>query len=132
MVASEGSLYDPSGRSTPGQLTLSFIHTEIDWAERRDSVHPWCVEELEAEAYGRLVTCEVCHKPYNPQEMKELADRFKDDVYRPGEDVSHLEDLSDDEKSERRREIEAIFADPERFREEQMEQYRAADKEANE
>lgn len=59
------------------------------------------------------MTCEVCHKPFNKEEMKELADKFKDDVYRPGEDVSHLENLSEEQMSDRRREIEAIFADPE-------------------
>jgi hypothetical protein len=59
--------------------------------------------------------------------MKELADRFKDEVYRPGEDVSHLATLSEEEKSDRRREIEAIFADPEANIAEQDARYAAAD-----
>jgi len=60
--------------------------------------------------------------------MKELADRYKDDVYRPGEDVSHLEFLSDAEKTDRRREIESIFADIESHIAEQDRRYAEADK----
>ncbi len=59
--------------------------------------------------------------------MREQQEKFKDEIYRPGEDVSHLSELSDDDKSERRREIEAIFADPERYNAEQEARYAAAD-----
>ena len=118
-MASKAVPFDVAGGSTPGQVTLAFIHTELDWRERRTRVHPWCVGELDRQATGELVTCEVCHKDFNPAEMEELRDRYQDEIYRPGEDVAKLELLSDDEKSERRTEIEAIFADPEKYRAEQ-------------
>lgn len=63
-------------------------------------------------ATGEFVHCEICHKEYNPKEMDELRERFEEDIYRPGEDIDKLMSLSDDEKSERRREIEAIFNNP--------------------
>jgi hypothetical protein len=62
-----------------------------------------------------VVTCEVCHKPFNKGEIAELADKFKDEVYRPGEDVSYLENLTEDEMSERRRIITDIFEHPEKY-----------------
>ena len=48
-----------------------------------------------------------------------MKERYKEQIYRPGEDVSKLDSLSDVEKSERRREIEEIFADPDKYQAEQ-------------
>lgn len=76
--------------------------------------------------------CEVCHKPFNPQEMAELADKFKEQIYRPGDDVRHLGEQTDEEAIQRRREIEEIFADPEAYNREQMSRYEEADRQAAE
>lgn len=62
--------------------------------------------------------------------MKELEERFVQDIYRPGEDLSKLDGLTDAEKSERRLTIESIFADPEAFEAEQRARYDKADEEA--
>lgn len=130
MVASKNVFHDHTGGATAGQITLAFIHSELDWEERKSRVHPWCLEELEAEADGRLTHCEVCHKPFNPAEMEELKNQYEGEIYRPGEDVSKLVGLSDEEKSERRREIERIFQDPEAYEREQQRRYAEADEEA--
>lgn len=63
--------------------------------------------------------------------MEDLKNRYEAEIYRPGEDVSKLVNLTDAEKSERRREIERIFADPEAYEREQYERYALADNEAN-
>lgn len=47
--------------------------------------------------------------------MEALKKQYEDDIYRPGEDVSHLAHLTDAEKTERRREIEEIFNNPDAF-----------------
>lgn len=39
-------------------------------------------------------------------------EEHEDQVWRPGEDVSHLADLTEDQMSDRRREIEEIFSNP--------------------
>lgn len=41
--------------------------------------------------------------------MATLREEFEKDIYRPGEDLSGLVDLTDEEMSERRKEIEEIF-----------------------
>lgn len=61
--------------------------------------------------------------------MQDLRTRFDEEIYRPGDDVSRLARLSQDEKSERRIEIEAIFADPAAFEEQQRQRYAEADAE---
>lgn len=47
--------------------------------------------------------------------MEKLRETYADEIYRPGEDVSHLENLTLSQKSERRVEIEDVFAHPEAY-----------------
>lgn len=61
---------------------------------------------------GEQVVCEICHKDLNPKEWDRLNAEFKDQIYRPGQDVSYLETLTNEEMTERRIEIEALFANP--------------------
>lgn len=130
VVASQAVFHDHAGWATAGQITLAFIHTELDWDERRARVHPWCVDKLEAEVEGRVTTCEICHEQFNIAEFAELTDKYQSEIYRPGDDVSKLKHLTDQEKTERRREIEQIFADPEKYQQEQAAKYAQADEEA--
>lgn len=111
MGASEGFAFGDLSRLTDGQITWAFLNVEIDWDERKAKVHPWCEGKLEENI------CEVCHQPFNPDEWKELSDKYKDEIYRPGEDISALDQLSEGQKSERRQEIEDIFANPEKYAE---------------
>jgi hypothetical protein len=43
--------------------------------------------------------------------MIDLADRYRDQIYRPGEDIGDLDQLSDEEQVQRFEEIEAAFAE---------------------
>jgi hypothetical protein len=111
-MASHTSLFDPHGGSTPGQITLAFLHTEIDYEERREKVHPHCVDKFDSDE----VICEICHEPWNPIAFKAMLKEFEDSIYRPGEDISKLDNLTSAEMEERQAEIEAIFADPTGYR----------------
>jgi hypothetical protein len=41
-----------------------------------------------------------------------MVEEHKDEVWRPGEDVSHLANMTDEQKTERRVEIEELFNNP--------------------
>lgn len=42
--------------------------------------------------------------------MAEIREKYKDDIYRPGDDVEQLSLLTETQKSDRRIEIEELFA----------------------
>lgn len=52
--------------------------------------------------------CEVCGKPVEMIGQQDIEDKIKDKIYRPGDYVG--EELSEEEQSERRQEIAAMFA----------------------
>ncbi len=73
----------------------------IDEEEFYRRVHFHCRPKL------KEVLCEVCHKPID-EEMMELEGEYEEDIYRPGDEIPV--NLSEEEASERRREIEEAFA----------------------
>ena len=62
-----------------------------------------CEHELD------ITRCEVCHEPVNPEAKKEMLKKHKDNIYRPGDEIDELDLLTDEQMSERRREIEQLF-----------------------
>ena len=102
-MASQKLPFDNHARATAGQLIWVSLNQQIDWDERRARVHPWCVRKLEEEI------CEVCHKPFDYSQIQELREQYGDLIYVPGEELD-FENMTDDEKSVRRAEIEALFA----------------------
>lgn len=41
-----------------------------------------------------------------------MLEKYADNIYRPGEEIDELEKLTEEQMTDRRREIESLFSDP--------------------
>jgi hypothetical protein len=105
LVASQKLPFESHASATSGQFLWTLLNQEVDWDERKSRVHPWCIEELESSK----VTCEVCHKEFDPEAIQRVRDEYGDQIYRPGDDMSDFENMTEQEKTDYEKEIEEAF-----------------------
>ena len=101
MVASQSLPFISYARATSGQVTWVFVNVELDADERKFRTHVGCRPKLDE------VLCEVCGKPVDVEGARTVEELYGDDIYRPGDDIEV--DLTEDEMTERRRELQEMF-----------------------
>lgn len=99
MVATKTLPFQSYADATHGQITWVFANQQLDFQEERKKVHPHCLDKWTTDR------CPVCHEP--SYDEFEITDEIENEIYRPGDEIRR--DLTEEEKSERRKELEEIL-----------------------